>query len=99
MPLRGYGGLFLAQDQVHGPAAPYMLTRLAAMVQNVLLGATRFFKGVSKDGEMIRCKRPGWQDAVLIGGCSQSKDSWPLPCSVQRYGAEGVAEDIPESGY
>ncbi len=84
----------LAQEQVHHPTAPYMLTRLAAVVQDVGVVAARFFKGVGKDGETGGVKRPGWQDAVLVGGMGKSNDGGRLPCRLQGGGVEGVAEDI-----
>ncbi len=73
-----------------------MHSRLAAVVQHVGVVAANIFKGVGKDGEAGGVKRPGRQDAALIGGCSQSKNGGRLPCGIEGDGAEGVAEKLPK---
>jgi hypothetical protein len=39
------------QDQVHDPAASYMLPRLAAMLEDVGVVAARFLKGVKQNAQ------------------------------------------------
>ena len=49
--------LLPAEDHVHAPATSDMLAGLAAMVQDVGIGAAESFKGIGKKAETGRVKR------------------------------------------
>src|SRR5262249_4133438 len=96
--VRNFGCSVFAQQQVQHPATTNMHSRLAAVVQDVGVVAACIFKAVGKDGEAGRVKRPRRQDAVVVSGCSQSKDRGGLPCGVDGDGAEGMVKDVKDEG-
>jgi hypothetical protein len=55
---RGDERLPLAQDQVHDPAAPDVLSLLPAVTEDVGVGATRFFQCVGKERRVSRSVCP-----------------------------------------
>src|SRR5262249_12334246 len=57
---------------IQHPAAPQMLSRLAAVVEGVGVRTARFFQGVSEDGEVL--ESPLFQD-----GAGQLLDCPPVP--------------------
>src|SRR5262245_59399267 len=84
----------LAQDQVHDPTATHMLTRLAAVVQDVRIGAASFFEGVSQHGEAVRVERAGGQDAIFIGSRRECRYGRRLPSRIEGGGTEGIADNF-----
>jgi len=48
--------LLLAQNQIDHPTAAHMLARLAAVIQNVGIGAARFFESIREDGQAIESR-------------------------------------------
>src|SRR4051812_7909589 len=74
-----------------------MLARLSQVVQDVGVVAAFLFQSVSEDGKASRFKRPGRQDAVVIGGLSERDDSRRLPGRPDGSRAEGQQiEDIED---
>jgi len=66
-PFREDDGLLLAQEQIDYPTTSDMLPRLAAVGENVGVGAARFFKGVAQDGKNVK-------SSFLVDGLGHSQD-------------------------
>jgi len=83
---------FLAQQQVDDPATPYMLTRLAAVLEDVLVHAARFFQGISEDGKEI-------ERSVVVDAPGQLWDGPTVPSKpsgVDGNRAKGVVDYTTE---
>src|SRR4051812_4510580 len=66
-----------------------MLTRLAAMAEDVGVDAARFLQGVGKDGQAVECP-------VVVDGLSQGNYLVREPAGVESNRVEGVAENVTE---
>src|SRR5208283_1573760 len=64
--------LFLAQDKVDDPAAPYMDTGLAAVVQDVRSRAARLFEGVGQDWKAV-------EGSLVVDGPGHVREGGFLP--------------------
>src|SRR4051794_10278034 len=68
-----------------------MLPRLAAVVQDVGVLATGFFKGVCQDRQAV-------EDSLIVDGASHSNDGGRQPSRIDTDRSEGVAENITQYG-
>ena len=65
-----------AQDGVNDPAAPNMDTGLAAVVQDVGVGASSVFQGIAEDRHPIK-------SAVVVDGLGEGYNGGTEPCRMK----------------
>src|SRR5262249_22250587 len=82
---------FLAENQINDPAAPHMFCWLAAVVQNVGVGAACLFESIGKNGHSVK-------GFFIIDGLSESGHVGCQPGSIDGDRTEGVAEDVTDQG-
>jgi len=68
-----------------------MLTGLAAVVEDIGIGAASVFEGVGEDGEAV-------EGAVSVDGIGEALDGRRFPSQVEGDRSEGVADDVTEQG-
>ena len=86
MPFRRDEDLPLSQHQINDPATPDVRPLAPAMVQNVSVRTTSFFKGISEE-------RKAGEGFFLIDGLGQGDDRGSQPVGGDRDGVEGDTED------
>jgi hypothetical protein len=80
---------FFLEQKINDPASSHMLARLTAMIQNVSVGAARFFKS-------IRQYRHTVKGTLIVDGLGDPLHRAIVPHEpggVERHGTEGVAEN------
>src|ERR1022692_393097 len=77
------------QHEIKHPTSTHMRPRPSAVAQDFLVIATGFVQGVSQDGHSV-------ESTVVVDRLGQLDDGGRKPYGVERYGAEGVAEDVTE---
>jgi hypothetical protein len=74
----------LAQEQVHDPAAPHMLPRLAAEGQDVRVVATSFLQSVGQVGQAV-------EGPLVVDRAGQFDHAGYQPTGIDSNGPDGVS--------
>src|ERR1700682_2707990 len=82
--------LFLAQHEVHDPAAPDMRPRLTAVVEDLGVVAPGFFKSFGQKRQALVVS------PFIVDRLGQGKDGPLFPSGVEGDWAVRVADDVPE---
>jgi hypothetical protein len=67
-----------------------MLSRLAAVAQDVGVGAAGFFQSVSEDGQAV-------ESSVVVDRLGESSNSGSEPSGIEGDGLEWIAEEFPKN--
>jgi hypothetical protein len=81
--------LLLPQNQIHDPTAGKMLSWLAAVGQNVGVGAARLFRGIGQYGHYL-------ESPLVVDAAGEGQHAWRPPNGVEGDGMEGITEDFPK---
>lgn len=93
MSIRADAGLlFLTQEKVQNPASSEMPFLLAAVNQNVLVGAASILKGVGKDGQTLKCR-------LLVDALCDAVNRPVIPGEPSGIEGDSVEGDAEETTY
>src|SRR4051794_20843562 len=83
------GELRLPQQEIDDPAAAHVFARLAAVVEDLGVGAASVFEGIGEDGEAVK-------GAIFVNPSRQLRDRITQPGRVNSHGMKRVAENAAE---
>src|SRR5262249_23251480 len=83
--------LCLAEDEIDDPAAADVRPRPAAVLQHIGVVAARILQRVGEDRQPV-------EGAVSVGALGERDDGGGKPGGIDRYRAEGGAEDVADKG-
>jgi hypothetical protein len=86
------GSSTFAQQQIHNPATANVLAGLAAVIQNVGVGAAGFFEGVGQDRQSVKCTLV----INLLGQLSHNARFPYQPRWIKNHTAKSVTENVSE---